>query len=126
MLNLFLDGFNFGGNAQFGAAAAGVASDFFFGGYCNLAVFAAKRTNQITVKVFLYLTFKITGFEEVLHHSVFERVIRENGESSARSEHLFAREKHLFQGFHLVVDGYSERLKYAGQVFLNEGINFDF
>ena len=111
MLNLFLDGFNFGGNAQFGAAAAGVASDFFFGGYCNLSFFPPKRTHQLAINVFLYLAFKITGFEKVFHHSVFERVIRENGESSARPKHLFACEKHLLQGFHLVVDCYSERLE---------------
>ena len=47
MLILFLNGFVFGSNAQFGAAAAGVASYFFVGGNRNFSVFASKRTNQI-------------------------------------------------------------------------------
>ena len=68
-------------------------------------------------EVFLYFAVDAAAAHEVLYHAVFERVICDYGESSARAECVDALAKEALECLHFAVDGYAEGLENLRELF---------
>ena len=108
----------FFGDAQFGAAGAGVNGDFFDIGLNRFPCDEFERRLWVAVEVFFHFAGQIPRAHEVLHKPVFQGVVGDDDQPSAilqRVERL--REERLEDG-HLLVDLDADGLENFGKALV--------
>ena len=87
-------------------------------GYNHFTADLSEGSLDTSEEILPYLTLGIAGLHEILHDAVLQRVVGDDGESSAFAEQSTGAVLHLFQGILLMVHLDTKCLEQFGGLFL--------
>src|SRR5690554_1746867 len=89
---------------QFCASRSWVLFNFFNAGHYWHSSFGCKWPDGVPIKILFVFAFDVSRFHISLYHPIFQRVVRNYDQPSARLNHIGTLKKQVFQHFHFRIN----------------------